>query len=142
MPRLIDILTRNFTTLIRFGVTGIVATSVTLFALYVLADVLGLWYVYATTIAFLLGFGVSFILQKFWTFEDSRMHVAGVQAIMYFIIILFNVCLNAMLMYALVEWVHLSHLVAQLISAAIIACESFFAYRLLVFRDNVGIQKI
>lgn len=132
----------HFTTLFRFGITGALATSTTLICLYVLADVLGLWYLYATTIAYMCGFGVSFLLQKFWTFEDARMHVAGVQAIMYFIITVFNVCLNAVLMYAFVDGVHLSHLVAQIVSAIIIACESFFAYRLLVFRDSAGVTNV
>ena len=122
--------------LFRFGVTGILATSVSLLVLYVLADKVGIWYVYAATVAFLIGFCVSFLLQKFWTFRNTRTDIAGIQAIMYLIILAFNLGLNACLVYALVEWAHLSHLIAQAVSALLIAGESFFAYRFLVFRND------
>lgn len=134
MHRIYDFLAHDWRTLVRFGVTGALATTVTLATLFLLADVLRVWYIWASTAAFLLGFGVSFTLQKFWTFKNSRTDVLGVQAIMYLFILLLNLAVNAALMYILVEWAHLPHVVAQALAAVLIAGESFYAYRFLLFR--------
>ena len=117
----------------RFGVSGITALCTNIAVLYALLYV-GLWYLFASIIGFLTGFIVSFTLQKFWTFRDHSTDAIRSQALIYFLIVLVNLGLNTALVYLLVENVHLRPVIAQVTSAFLIAGESFFAYRILVFR--------
>ena len=117
----------------RFGISGVTALATNIAVLYVLNSIAGLWYLAASVIGFLAGFAVSFTLQKFWTFRDHSTDKIATQAVRYFLIVLFNLGLNTILVYLFVEYVRLLPIIAQIIAALIIAIEGFFAYRFLVF---------
>jgi len=134
MPETADTL-ESLKRIVRFFIAGGTATAVNLGTLYALVHVAGLWYLTSSVIAFFMGFVVSFTLQKFWTFRDHRTDVVGHQLAVYLGIVLFNLLLNTALVYALVEYVGLSPILAQALAALTIAAEGYFAYRLLVFRD-------
>src|SRR3989344_9133618 len=119
--------------IIRFLISGGLATGVNLFALYILIHVIGMWYLTASIIAFFVGFIASFTLQKFWTFKDHRRDVMGKQLVAYLLIVLFNLGLNTGLVYMFVEYVHFWPLIAQALASLIIAAEGFFAYKIFVF---------
>ena len=121
----------------RFGVSGVVALGTNIAILYSFLYA-GLWYLAASIIAFLAGFIVSFTLQKFWTFRDHSTDNIHAQAARYFLIVLVNLGLNTILVYLLVEKVHLRPVIAQVIAALVIAVEGFFAYRLLVFNRGAS----
>jgi len=121
---------------VRFLISGGSATVATISALYFFNSVLSIWYVTATVLAFCVGFVVSFSMQKFWTFKNMEIDHVKQQASVYLVIVLFNLLLNTALVYLLVENFDLMPVVAQLIASALIACESFFAYRILVFSRN------
>lgn len=119
----------------RFVISGGLATATNLAVLAVLVHALHVWYVPASAFAFLVAFGVSFTLQKFWTFGDDRTHLLRRQAIIYFCIVLCNLVINTALVYAFVEYLRFMPLIAQALASLIVAFESFFAYRFLVFKE-------
>ena len=92
-----------------------------------------LHYLLAATLAFAIAFFVSFVLQKFWTFGHTRLQDLHTQMGMYLSIALFNLGLNALFMYLLVDIVGFWYLVSQIISGASIALISFGLYRRFVF---------
>ena len=122
--------------IIRFLISGGLATGVNLFALYILIHVIGMWYLTASIIAFFVGFIASFTLQKVWTFKDHGRDVMGKQLVIYLLIILVNLGFNTGLVYIFVEYAKFWPLVAQALASLVIAFEGFFAYRMLVFRDT------
>jgi putative flippase GtrA len=115
----------------RFLVAGGCAAAVSATTLYFFNTRLGVWYIEASAIGFLAGFVVSFTLQKFWTFQDSTVHRVKGQLAAYLGISLFNLLLNTALVYCFVEFLGFLPVVAQLLSAGMIACESFFVYRMI-----------
>ncbi|MSU73823.1 GtrA family protein [Candidatus Kaiserbacteria bacterium] len=122
--------------LVRFVISGGTATAVNLGILFLLTHIFGLWYLTSSIIAFMVAFFVSFTLQKFWTFEDASRSRLRSQAIIYFLIILFDLGVNTALMYFFVEHLHLHYLIAQLISGVMIAVMNYFSYKHLVFRGT------
>ncbi|HCM43461.1 MAG: hypothetical protein UY39_C0018G0014 [Candidatus Kaiserbacteria bacterium GW2011_GWC2_49_12] len=122
--------------IVRFLISGGLATGVNLLTLYFLANVVGLWYLTSSIVAFFVGFVVSFTLQKFWTFKDHRKDIIGRQLVIYLAIVLVNLILNTALVYVFVEYMALWPLVAQALAALIIAFEGFFAYKYFVFRTD------
>lgn len=128
-------MSESFKRIIRFLISGGLATAVNLATLYTLVHVAGLWYLISSVAAFFMGFVVSFTLQKFWTFRDHRTDVVGEQLAIYLGIVLFNLLLNTALVYALVEYVGLSPILAQALAALTIAAEGYFAYKIFVFKN-------
>ncbi|PIQ69064.1 MAG: hypothetical protein COV91_01060 [Candidatus Taylorbacteria bacterium CG11_big_fil_rev_8_21_14_0_20_46_11] len=128
---------RKYQRLCRYLVAGGVAAVVDLCALYGFTEYIGFHYLSAAVIAFVFAFFVSFLLQKFWTFQDESVDRVHRQVFAYFVIALFNLALNTLLMYVFVEWAHLGYIVAQIIASGLLACESFFISRYFIFKIRV-----
>ena len=91
----------------RFIVSGASATAVDLFLLFFLTEIIGLWYIHSAVLAFGVSFFVSFYLQKYWTFEDSREHLKTKQMLMHFGVASMNLTLNTFGLFFLVYFLHI-----------------------------------
>lgn len=122
--------------IVRYIISGGSAAVVNLSLLYVLTEFFYIWYLVSATLAFISAFGVSFTLQKFWTFKDHKTDDIHKQLSFYLVVILVNLALNALFVYLLVEYTGIWYMFAQIISGLIIAIESFFVYKLVIFRRS------
>ncbi len=120
---------------VRFIISGGIATVVNMFALVVAAEVFGIWYLAASGLAFIIAFGVSFVLQKYWTFENTDPAKIRRQLPAHLGVALANLWINIGLMYLLVSVFGVWYLAAQLIASAMIAAETFFLLRR-IFRPS------
>ncbi len=120
---------------LRYLMSGGSAGVTDLIVLYLLHNVFGIYYLLSAILAFIIAFGVSFTLHKFWTFRshDEETHK---QVVMYFGTSLFGLVLNTLLMYLFVDYVHLNVILSQIIVGLLVACVSFFISRNLVFKYN------
>lgn len=119
--------------LVRFLISGSTATATNLVVAYVATDIMGLFYLLSSVIAFALSFLVSFSLQKFWTFESRELARIPRQATIALGVAGGNLVLNTFLVFCFVECVGLHYLVGQFLASAIIACETFFLFKFVVF---------
>jgi putative flippase GtrA len=127
-------LIKRYFTIVKFLIAGGTATAIDLALLYYFTDILMMWYLTAAVLAFMLAFGISFVLQKFWTFSGLHARRKREQIPMYLALNLFGLCVNSLGMYFLVDKFGLWHMAAQVIMAALIAVFNFFVYRLVIFR--------
>ena len=97
-------------------------------------EVFGFHYLAAATLAFALAFFVSFFLQKFWTFGHSNMEAWKKQMALYLGVAVFNLGLNAVLMYIFVQGFNIWYFWAQILAGGSIALVSFTVYRRLIFK--------
>ena len=114
---------------VRFLISGVSAALVNFFVLYVLTEFFGLWYLFSSAIAFITAFAVSFVMQKFWTFDSAETHKIKHQLPMHLSVAVVNLVLNLVIVYFLVEYVHLWYVLAQVVANIVLAVESFFAFR-------------
>ena len=119
--------------LLRFLISGALATLVIIVLLYLLTEKLHLWYLASSVLAFFGGIITSFFLQKFWAFKDSRTELMVKQAKQHVLLQLWALCANTILLYLFVEIGHLWYVLAQIIAAGIIAIQNFLLYRKYVF---------
>lgn len=126
--------TEKLYTIMRFGVSGGIATAVNLAILFALTEIFGVWYLLSAIFAFLLAFIVSFSLQKFWTFADFNINQFHTQATKYFLFSGINLALNTVLMYVFTDLLGVWYFLSQIFVAAIIAVESFLVYRFIIFK--------
>ena len=127
------LLHKKYGRVIRFLIAGGTTLLTNLALLYVLKDIFDLWYITASIIGFVGAFGVSFSLQKFWTFGERSFASLHIQVGLSLIVALSNLLLNTFIMYILVDHLNVYYLFAQTIASAIIACESFFVYKYIIF---------
>lgn len=108
------------------GAIGVLAGYV---ALYVLTDIVGLWYMASAVVAFVLNYGVNFVLHKFWTFRNTRADQASKQLTRYFAMATAIFFANLGLLFMQVEYLHVWYLAAQLVSTAILTVVGFLVSR-------------
>ncbi len=114
--------------IIRYLISGGTGAFIHIGTVYILHDHYEMWWLTATTIGFLLAVGISFAMQKFFTFQDMRLQVVRSQSFIFFIVASTNLCLNYTFMYLLVERAQIPATIAQICSALILAVSSFFLY--------------
>lgn len=117
---------QNLLQIVRFllgGGIGVVAYYV---AFYTLTEILGVWYVVSSVVAFILNNGINFLIQKFWTFENKGTKAIPKQLSLYFVMGICILVANTSLLYVLVEYAHLHYMVAQVILTTLLTIISFF----------------
>lgn len=124
--------------IMRYVISGGMATATNLLFLFILTDFIGVWYVVSAVFSYLVSFIVSFSMQKYWTFKDNSSDRIGSQAIWYISVTTANLGLNTLGIFLLVHYGHFHYLLAQLIVSLLIAIESYFIYRL-VFKSKADI---
>ncbi len=113
----------------RFMISGSVAAVVNLSLLYTFTDIFGIWYLISSTLSFACAFGVSFLMQKYWSFRNGARDKIGSQLPMHLTVALMNLIINIALVAFFVEVVGVWYIFAAIISNLIIAFESYFAFR-------------
>ncbi len=122
----------------RYLVAGGTAASVDFFFLYTFTEKVGLHYLVSAALAFVAAFCVSFLLQKFWTFQDDSIERVHTQVALYFIFALMNLGINTALMYLFVDVMEIWYMGAQFLASGLIAFESFFIGRYFIFTNKTS----
>jgi dolichol-phosphate mannosyltransferase len=121
----------------RYVVTGAISAAVDLGALWALTELAGIWYLASSVAAFIISYGVNFLLHKYWTFKSLNLLSMKRELPLHLSLALINLGLNTLLVYAFVEYLGVWYFLAQVIVAGIIALESFTLLSRFIFRDKL-----
>lgn len=124
---------KRFHPLVKYVVSGGSSACVNLGMLYLLTEYAQVHYLQSAVFAFIVAFFISFLLQKFWTFQDMRKDVIHRQMIWFLVLSLLNLLVNTLLIYSLVEYMHLWYLAAAVMSGALLAVSNFLIYKHVIF---------
>ncbi len=129
--------------IVRYGIVGVCGGAIQTSMLYLWVDILHLetYYLLGTSTGFCLALGVTFTLQKYWTFKDSVRENIKKQFYSYTIIAIINLGLNVFLLHlskTILEMLGLNffqtwYLIAQVLIVGILAACSFVANYTLTF---------
>ena len=128
------ILRLNDIKILRFIISGGTATVADLAFLYIFTDLFHIWYVASAAMAFVIAFTISFIAQKFWTFNDHSLDTIRAQGSMYFLVALISLLVNTYAVYSLVDYLHFYYILAQIVVSAFIAVVNYIVYSKFIFR--------
>lgn len=121
-------------TVVRYLMSGVTSATVNLTVLYVFKYKVGLYYLTASIIAFIVAFFVSLVLHKFWTFRDLSVNNIQKQTIMYLLSSLFGLSFNTTLMYLFVSIMHIWIMLSQILAGILVASCTFFISKHIVFK--------
>lgn len=124
----------NIFQFIRFGIVGVFVAGLHFVLVYALTDILGMWYLYATTISYIVAMILSFVIQKFYVMKKEGIEKIHTQFIKYVGLAILCMGINAISMFGLVEFLYVPYLYAQIIVLSILALFTFFMYRTYIFR--------
>lgn len=119
--------------LLRYFTSGITSAGTQIGLLYIFTDIVGLWYIYSSILAFAVAVVTSFILQKFWTFNNKEIKRAHRQFLGYLIIAILGVIANTAFMYLFVDIFGIWYILAQIITGGIIMFFNFLMYKFFIF---------
>jgi putative flippase GtrA len=120
----------------KFVASGATVAVVNLTTLSLFTELLGVWYLTSSILAYIVSFFVNFFLQKFWTFQDHEKHRTTFKMWVFFLNSLVNLILNALLMYTLVEVYSLWYVLAQCLVIGILMIMNYTVYRLYIFHPT------
>lgn len=120
--------------LIRFGATGGLATATHFIAVIAIVELSPIPPIEANVIGYCLGFIVSFIGHRHWTFSESTRDLITTLP-RFFAIALINFVVNLGLFYLLVRLVHMPYVIALIIVLSVVATISFVLSKHWAFRQ-------
>lgn len=124
----------------RYLFSGGSAFATNIISLFILVQFFHIWYLLAAIVSFVAAIYVSFMMQKFFTFNDYGKEKIRQQQVFYFGIQIFNLVVNTLLMYISVELFNISYLISQVVIAGAMAIYNFFVYKYLVFYPAASIK--
>lgn len=127
---------RSKKSVVKFVISGSLASAVDLFFLFIFYGVFELGIVLSTSVSFLLSFLVSFYLQKLWTFRNEDEKKMPRQLVLYLLNSFLSLNLNGFGMHLLVTQLGIWYLLSQVIVNLILGSLNFFIYKFIIFRHD------
>ena len=122
--------------LFRYGFVGGAAFIVDYGALFLLTDVCGIHYLLSATISFILGLITNYLLSISWVFNNHTMGNRWAEFLVFAIIGVIGLGLNALIMYVCTDKMGIHYMVSKIISTVIVFFWNFFARKIVLFKKN------
>lgn len=122
--------------ILKFFFAGCLSGGSDLVFLFIMHGLFKMDIVLSTSVAFILSFGVSFFLQKFWTFRNDNQDKMVGQLSLYFLFAFVGLNLNGAFMHLLVNAYNIWYILAQIIVNLVIASLNFLTYKFIIFRNS------
>jgi putative flippase GtrA len=117
---------------VKFGIVGVSNTLLTLVVYTLLLKVLGVLYLAASAIGFIVGAINGFLLNRRWTFRE---HVGdSLTPVRWGVVQTCGLGVDEVLLYVFVHDAQLDKLIAQVCATAVVTVSTFFANRAWTFR--------
>jgi len=117
----------------RYITTGLLAAAVEYMLLVALTEWVGLWYLTSNSIAYISGFLISFLLNRFWSFKSKDNIVK--QLVLYGILFAINFVLTNALMYALTSILGILYLISKIFVMGIVVIWNFIIYKKIIYQQ-------
>ena len=124
----------TFVQLFRYAFVGGAAFIVDFGTLYLLTNYLGIHYLVSATISFILGLATNYILSIVWVFNNSKLQSRFWEFVIFAIIGVIGLGLNALIMYIATDLCSIHYLLSKIISTIIVFFWNFFARKIILFK--------
>lgn len=123
---------RNKHLLRKYIIVGFIATIIDFGVLFLLTDLVGLYYLASASISFVLAAAFNYYFNRTWTFQSTGKRRK--QLPVFFTIAILGLILNNNIIYASVEQFNLHYLLGKALATGIVIFWNFFGNKYLTFR--------
>jgi putative flippase GtrA len=116
-----------------------IATIVDMGLLFVLTTIGGVYYLYSAGIAYVCGMMTNFSLNRFFNFRARNRH-AAYQFGLFVCVASVGLALNQLIIWSLVEFLHMWYLHAKILSVIVVMFVSFYGHKKITFGDSNSAQ--
>ena len=120
----------------KYVITGAVAAIVELYILYLLTTKNVIWYLYASVIASLISFCISFVLRKLWVFQNYSKRNLQEQILFYTATLISVVGISMTLVFFQVEILDIAYLPAQFYAGVVSGLFGFVINSSITFKEK------
>ncbi len=118
--------------MLRYAVVGGTGAIVDLGALYILTEFFHFYYLWSTTLSFIVSALLNFYFNRRWTFKSSGN--TKKQLLIFSFVATSGVVLNGFIMYILVDWLKIYYMLAKVFSVGIVTIWNFLWNKYLTFK--------
>jgi putative flippase GtrA len=123
--------------LIRAGMVSVLALSVDLGLLLLLANVFHQHYLLAASTGFVAGLAINYILSTKWVFRSRRGVPSHIEFMIFSAVGFVGLGLTDLLMFVFVSWLHIPLAISKICTAGVVFCWNFTARKLLLFTREI-----
>ncbi|HEX3027958.1 MAG TPA: GtrA family protein [Clostridia bacterium] len=117
----------------KYLVTGVLA-AVTEYGLFILLkNYVGLWYMFANIPAYFAGFWISFLLNRFWSFNSKENFKK--QLLQYFALFSINLCVQSILLYLLTGPAGIPSSISKIFVMGLIVLWNFIIFKKIIYKN-------
>ncbi|MEI7688575.1 MAG: GtrA family protein [Candidatus Nomurabacteria bacterium] len=98
---------------VRFFSAGIISTIFGFSMLYAFTEYIGIHYLLSFVMSFIISDIFSFVIKKFWVFEEKNIKEAKLQIFLYLVLSIMYLITNTGLLLIGVEYLHIHYLIIQ-----------------------------
>ena len=110
------------------GVAALIDTGL----LFVLTEFLGIYYLVSSVVSYLCGMITNYSLNKVFNFKDKSPKIAQ-QFVLFAFVAIIGLILNQIILFILVENIHVWYIFAKIISLFVVVIWSFFGHKKITF---------
>jgi putative flippase GtrA len=115
----------------KYVISGLISAGTEYTVLLVLTELAGLWYILSNTIAYVSGFWLSFLLNRFWSFK-SKGNILR-QLLLYCILFVFNLLLTNSLLYFLTSIIGIPYMISKIFVMGVAVMWNFIIYKKIIY---------
>jgi putative flippase GtrA len=126
--------------IVRYLISGGTSAFVNLSVFFFLYSIVHIFYIVSSIISFVVAFGVSLFLQKFWTFRDHSTENMHIQGALYLLSSLFGLGVNTLVLYICVHFFGIIPFIGVMIAGVSTALCTFPISRKYIFHKGEALQ--
>ncbi len=123
--------------LLRYFFVGGFAFIIDYSLLYFFTEYIGIHYLLSASISFIVGLIVNYLLSVKWVFTISKYDNKAIEFIIFGIIGIIGLGLNALLLWIATDLLHIYYMVSKIIVAGIIMLWNFICRKLILFSKHI-----
>jgi dolichol-phosphate mannosyltransferase len=117
----------------QFAFVGLIGTFINLAILYMLTDILKIYYIYSAIASFIVAATSNFILNKTWTFKEKLHEKVVNKYVQFFLVSLVALTINLIFLYIFTEFLGIHYLISQFLAIGIALIINFLGNKIWTF---------
>lgn len=124
----------TFVQLLRYGVVGAISFAVDFGGLWILKEIIGIFYLWSAAISFILGLITNYLLSTIWVFKEKRFDNYWIEFSIFAIIGIIGLAFNEVIIYVSTDILGFYYLIGKIVSTIMVFFWNFFARKIILFK--------